>query len=697
MNIVGYEIIEKLNKFPFDKLEHGFVSNGKRGKGLTYYYKNIVTLDTETCTHNDVSFITDISLTIEGLATYYCHTISELFLFLDRLQNHFTDIKEKKMIIYVHNLPYDYVFLRNRLIEKYGYPINSLAVKTHKYVSLDFGFFEFRDSLILTQKSLEKLTKDEGVKVQKAVGYWDYRKLRSPHSERTESEIYYANVDTISLCLALRSVMNSRNVNIGNCPLTSTGFIRNEARRRSRIITDGKKWRNKFQELALSYEDYVFLEKVFHGGYTHANRYYIGDVLYNLQSFDFSSSYPSILLYRKFPMTPFKKGSFTIRQILETSENYAYFGMLVMKNVKFKMTEAMPSIAKAKCEILSKNAIIDNGRVISADLIAVPFSDPDLEIYLKYYDYDFANVKDVRYAKKDYLPNWFRDFVQELYYNKCTLKDTDPINYAISKTYINAMYGMLAQKILRETIEENYENCDWNVGNQTEEDFAKYYTNRNSFLPYQWAIWVTAYAQNNLFKLGACCKGWVYSDTDSCKGFDWNLDAVREYNDNIKNIAEKVGYGIVNYNNKEYVIGQAENETIDYLITEFITLGCKRYCYRQTVKKKDGTIIPDVLHLTVAGVPKVAVTELKNDINNFGKGFIFHGELDNNEYYKGSDKKRPEYHINNDIQYIEILGEKVEVGSYIILKYVDYVLDQTLEFDPDTGLPFTYDINRIYE
>ena len=30
-------------------------------------------------------------------------------------------------------------------------------------------------------------------------------------------------------------------------------------------------------------------------------------------------------------------------------------------------------------------------------------------------------------------------------------------------------------------------------------------------------------------------------------------------------------------------------------------------------------------------------------------------QLDNNEDYKGSDKKRPEYHINNDIQYIAVL------------------------------------------
>ena len=681
MKISGYEIIEKLNEFPFNKLEHGFISNGKRGKSLLYYYKPIVTLDTETCVVNGIAFITDISITIEGLATYYCHTIDEMFNFLDILQNHFVDTSDKRMIIYVHNLSYDYVFLRNKLIDKYGFPLNSLAVKTHKYVSMDFGFYEFRDSLILTQKSLAKLTKDENVQVQKAVGFWDYNKIRSPHSYRTDNEKFYVNVDTISLCLALRSVMDSRNVNTGTCPLTSTGFIRNEARKRSRIKTvDNRTWRDTFKKLVLTFEEYNLLEKVFHGGYTHANRYYIGETLTMLKSFDFSSSYPAVLLYEKFPMSKFKEGTFSVEEILENSDDYAFFGTLKMFYIKIKDDKPMPPIAYAKVIDRGGKIVKDNGRILEAEYIEIPFSDPDLDVYLNCYDYMEMIPCNLHYAKKDYLPKWFKDFVQELYYNKCTLKNVDATNYAISKTYINAMYGMLAQKIMRLVVEEKFEDCDWHSEYQTEEDFQKYYSNRNSFLPYQWAVWVTAYAQHNLFELGANCENWIYSDTDSCKGFDWDLDGVKRYNQKVKEKAVKSGYGIVNYNGKEFIIGVAEDETEDEIIEEFKTLGCKRYCYRQGGE----------LHLTVAGVPKIAVTELHNDINNFGKGFIFHGYLDNEENYNGNEKKRPEYHINNEINYIEVLGEQVEYGSYIILQYVDYVLDQTTITDEDTGIPVHY-------
>ena len=96
-----------------------------------------------------------------------------------------------------------------------------------------------------------------------------------------------------------------------------------------------------------------------------------------------------------------------------------------------------------------------------------------------------------------------------------------------------------------------------------------------------------------------------------------------------------------------------------------------------------------------AGVPKLAVEELKNDINNYGKGFVFHSIVDNMDDYKGSGKLRPEYHINNDEHYITVLGERVKYGSYIILKPVDYILDQTVQFDEETGLPFKYDFTDI--
>lgn len=684
MNVSGYEIFENMNDFPINSIKPSFISNGKRGRGKRKYYTKIVTLDTETCIYKNNGFITDISMTFEGIGTYYCRTINDLFSFLDSIQHKLSDGLENRMIIYVHNLSYDYVFLRNELISHYGIPINSLAVKTHKYVSMDFGFFEFRDSYILTQKSLDKLTKDENIKVKKAVGYWDYNKIRSPHSERSLKEKYYVNVDTISLCLALRSVFRSRKCCTSDVPLTSTGFIRNECRKRSR--TD-KKWRYKFKELELTYNDYLILSEVFHGGYTHANRYYIDVICHDLLSFDFASSYPAVMLYEKFPMEKFKKtNKITIDDIIDMSDDFAFFGYVTIANLKLDTKSPMPPIALSKCKTIKRDGlIVDNGRIVECKFLKIPFSDPDLIAIIDNYSFSYISVSDCRYARKDYLPKWFRDYIQELYYNKCTLKNVDPINYMISKGMLNSLYGMCAQKILREEIQENFDDCTWNKKMQDETEFNKFYSKSSSFLPYQWAIWVTAYAQRNLFLLGKNCGTWIYSDTDSCKGTNWNLEGVEKYNKNIEKKAKNTGYGIVEYNGKRFIIGQAENETDKSIITEFKTLGCKRYCYRQDGK----------LHLTVAGVPKMAITELKNDINNFGKNFTFHSVVNDIENYYGSNKLRPEYHIKNESEYIEVLGEKIKIDSFIILQPTDYILDQTIRFDESTGLPFKYEFEDI--
>lgn len=43
------------------------------------------------------------------------------------------------------------------------------------------------------------------------------------------------------------------------------------------------------------------------GGYTHANYMYVGMVLENVASIDFTSSYPSVMIRKKYPMQPFTK------------------------------------------------------------------------------------------------------------------------------------------------------------------------------------------------------------------------------------------------------------------------------------------------------------------------------------------------------------------------------------------------------
>ena len=114
--------------------------------------------------------------------------------------------------------------------------------------------------------------------------------------------------------------------------------------------------------------------------------------------------------------------------------------------------------------------------------------------------------------------------------------------------------------------------------------------------------------------LGECAGTWVYSDTDSCYGYDWNLQKLEEYNQSCKEKLRANGYGPVIFKEKEYCLGVA---TLDGEYNQFRVMGAKRYCGRSM---SDGQ-----LHTTVAGVPKRGAACLHDNIDNFTKGFIFPG------------------------------------------------------------------------
>ena len=52
---------------------------------------------------------------------------------------------------------------------------------------------------------------------------------------------------------------------------------------------------------------YNMLIKAFAGGYTHANWIYADTILNNIDSYDFTSSYPYIMVTHKFPSSEFRK------------------------------------------------------------------------------------------------------------------------------------------------------------------------------------------------------------------------------------------------------------------------------------------------------------------------------------------------------------------------------------------------------
>ena len=307
--------------------------------------------------------------------------------------------------------------------------------------------------------------------------------------------------------------------------------------------------------------------------------------------------------------------------ILKLKDKYAIMFTLIARDVRVKDDfVAMPYLQMSKC-YKTVNAIPDNGRILKAAYVEIPLTETDLEIIADQYIFGSHVCIDVESAMKDYLPDWFRDYVFQCFTDKTKLKGGDPVAYNIAKAKVNSLYGMCCQKPVKDDIEEDYDTGEY-VVQETDyaKVYAKYLKKHGTVLSYQWGTWITAYSARNLFRLGSCVSEggiWLYSDTDSCYATGWDNGRLQDFNRETKQKLIDAGYGPVLHDGREYWLGVAEK---DGEYTEFKTQGAKRYCCRDASTGQ--------LKITVAGVPKKNGAKcLDNDINNFTTGFIFNGEI----------------------------------------------------------------------
>ena len=638
----------------------------RRGRGSSDSYNDIIIMaDTETskevpatiCKNYVVAWTISLRAFDENIVTLYGNKPSEM---ITCINNMIMALPGDNTIIYVHNLAYDWVFLRKHMMREWGTPEHQLNVKSHYPISIKFeNGIILRDSLILSQRSLDKWAKDLNVKHQKACGFWDYDKVRHQSGRFTPHEKTYIEHDTLAGVECIQSTMDVLHKDICSLPLTATGIPREEVRKRAK----NNRGREFFLKIVPPYAVQIILEKVFHGGYTHNNRHYIERIVSEIvEAFDEASAYPYAMLAYKFPMGKFSKfKNCTPEFILENAENYAYIFKLIMVKPRLKSDNIpMPALQKSKAEKMI-NAIEDNGRILCAEYFEIYLNEIDLEVIMQQYDYDSIYCVDVYFCTKDFLPRWFTDYIYECFVAKTKLKGGDPVLYSIAKAKLNSLYGMTVQKPVKLTIEEDYQSGEYSIPDDQnpEEIYEKYVKNPRSVLPYQWGVWVTSIAFRNLFTIGSCAGTWLYSDTDSCYGQNWDKEKLDAYNESCKKRLLDRGYGGVLYNGREYWLGICE---LDGTYSEFVSVGAKRYCCRDA---KSG-----LLKITVAGVPKAGRVCLKDDIRNFKTGFIFDGET--------TGKKQHTYFIEEDI-WTDANGN--ERADSIDLSPASYLLDSVREFD----------------
>ena len=373
-------------------------------------------------------------------------------------------------------------------------------------------------------------------------------------------------------------------------------------------------------------------------GYTHANWIYVDEILKNIESWDFTSSYPYILVSHQFPSTEFQKCMIKDRK--QMLSRFAYILVVEFKNIKCKYYNNF--ISQSKCREIKKGKY-DNGRVMEAESLTITLTDVDFYFLLDTYKYDSYEIKESYYSVYDYLPKQFIEFVLEKYVNKTAYKNVEgmEVEYAKEKNKFNALYGMSVTNMIRDEV--IYDNeLDWSERElENTEIIAKLNEEKKkAFLSFSYGVWVTAYARSNLLKnVIQLDEQVVYCDTDSMKlkkGYDKTV--IEKYNkfviQKLKHVSKLLDIPYEKFSPKDskgerHILGVFDN---DGKYDEFITQGAKKYAYTKWIDKekiKEDTNVQEIkgnkakiLEITVAGVPKSGALGLKN-LSEFKDNFVF--------------------------------------------------------------------------
>ena len=527
-----------------------FYTNGKIDSRWVLAHE--ICLDTETSkivmADNLVPFITSIQVYFEDKY----HLFRKPTEFINWLLNIKADygLNPLRVVkIFIHNEKYDMSYLApyfRQYLE--GEPEIWLdgAAKINYYKQ---DFIEVIDTLALSNRSLDKWSKDLNTVHKKKIGYYDYDKVIFQDTELTAEEMEYDKMDVVVLHECIQKQLELYGDNLLTMPMTSTSYVRRFTRLESQSNDEnrkGKKWYSYrkiyFYDTKLSLEQKDKCVQAFAGGYTHGNRFLKDIVLENVLHVDFTSFYPSQLRTKKFPIGKPKELPsrwFKVNDLLDRcndNDEIAVVDVLIADAELRNPNHPMPYLAEAKVKALKETRVVkDNGRIIKLEgIVKYTCTNKDLEIIKKQYKCKIKITAGIIF-EAGFLPKELLDAIDKLFYDKSHLKNVHKklekelgkmhpktieamINLGIAKKALNSVYGMFATKP-RDTEIVEYDGINF-VTKQPytpAEDLEKHYDNWNNFLAYQIGIMVTAFARHELFEAMELfdLKDVLYSDTDS--------------------------------------------------------------------------------------------------------------------------------------------------------------------------------------
>ena len=598
------------------------------------YYNVAAAFDIETSSTitKNVKFATMYvwQIGINGVAIIG-RTWNEFNYLLDTIVSKYNITQRRRLIIYVHNLAYEFQFMRERIEwakDKDGKNVVFSLKKRRPIYALTESGIEFRCSYFLSNCALSYIG-DKMLfkyKVQKLVGDLDYDKVRHSETPLTETELEYC-LNDIRVVMSFIQEKIENESGIINLPLTNTGYVRKFTRDycMGTFIDDpflSKKQRCNYQDImkALkiqSAKEYTQLKSAFAGGFTHASptKSRTGETTEtgsqlpywrNVGSADLASSYPYTMVSSYFPMS---SGTFLgevkyPEQFRKLINNYCCLFTITIYDL-YQVFEYESYISLSKCTDISDDRIVQNGRVVECSYCTLNITELDFDIISKVYDWTHIEISNMRVYRRGYLPKVFIMSVLSLYEAKTTLKGVKDryVEYMIKKGMLNSTYGMAVTDIVRD--DAIYDDGEWlSIEADAHSQLTGYNKSFTRFLFYPWGVWVTAHARHNLWEaILEFGEDYIYADTDSIKGlnFDKHEQFFIRYNFTVK---KKLYYMCDYYGIKKSLVAPKNNDGVKQLIgvwdreedyVKFRTIGAKRYLYEYASGK---------LGLTVAGVNK---------------------------------------------------------------------------------------------
>lgn len=609
---------------------------------------------------------------IDDVITVFGRTWDEFSEFLIRTKKALP--KNCKLLIYVHNLSYEFSFLKGI----YRFTIDDVfAVQRRKVLKCTmYQKFEFRCSYLQSNMSLQDFTRKMNVKHKKLTDF-DYGLPRYPWSSLTVEELLYCQNDVLGLVEAIKAEMDRDGDTIYTIPFTSTGYVRRDMKHAAKKLDH-----SYFQSMFPDKRQYYALKEAFRGGDTHGNRYYSDVELTGVHSYDRSSSYPDVLINCKYPIRPFEEIMFIppMEQIEAGiyDRERCYLMRIRLYDVELKERDwGCPYLAKAKCRKIRGGQFF-NGRILRADYLETTITDVDYRIIKDEYNFR-PEVFQIWKSVYGYLPKAFRDVIIEYYKRKTALKNVpgQEIYYDKSKNLLNSTYGLMATDVLRIPIDYLADDGDFHYDFEdivselhpdhevkTVDELLRI-ARRKSFICYQWGVYTTAWARLRLHEGIRLVsdpehgRDFVYADTDSVKYIgevDWT-----EYNEKRKADSLASGAWADDPSGKRHYMGVFEQEK-DYDL--FKHCGAKKYA----------GVIGGKLTVTIAGVnKKKGSEELKaaGGLDALQDGFVFREAGGVAAVYND---------LQNSFDYTLPDGKTLTISSNVYLEPSEYTLGKTQEY-----------------